>query len=140
MITGVILASPNVWIKIAVTTRNILIVEDNEAIQGLVRILVTRSGFTATVANDGAEAIRALSKTSFCVVVLDLMLPITSGYDVIAHIRNSALKVPVIVVTAVVKGFEMDLLDPAIVKAIIHKPFDLDILLQAIEAACGMTG
>ena len=121
------------------TTRNILIVEDNEAIQGLVRILVTRSGFTATVAGDGASAIRALGKTSFCVVVLDLMLPITSGYDVIAHIRDNALKVPVIVLTAVVKGIEMDQLDPSIVKAIIHKPFDLEILLQAIEAACGTT-
>lgn len=120
------------------TTRNILIVEDNEAIQGLVRILVTRCGFNATVASDGDEAIGALGKASFCVVVLDLMLPITSGYDVIAHIRERSLKVPVIVVTAVVKGIEMDQLDPSIVKAIINKPFDLQILLQAIEAACSM--
>lgn len=116
---------------------NVLIVEDNEAIQGLVRILVTRSGYTATVVSDGAEAILALNRESFCVVVLDLMLPVTSGYDVIAHIRDRGLKVPVIVVTAVVKGIEMDQLDPSVVKAIIHKPFDLHILLQTIEGACG---
>ena len=118
----------------------VLVVEDDEGIRGLVKVLAGRSGYSATMARNGAEAIEALKKESFGVVVLDLMMPISSGYDVIMHIKDNALTVPVVVMTAVVKGVELEKLDPRIVKSIVRKPFDLQSLRTAIDSACNPDG
>jgi len=117
------------------TDCKILVVEDDDGIRGLVKVLAGRAGYSTTMARNGIEAIEALNTDSFGVVVLDLMMPVASGYDVISHIRDNALGVPVVVMTAVVKGVELDTFDPVIVKAIVRKPFDLQSLLDAIDAA-----
>lgn len=115
----------------------LLIVEDDEAIRNLVRVAATRWGYKAEMCSSGDDAIAKLEgPDSYDVVVLDLMMPVTSGYDVIGHIRENGLSIPVIVVTAVVRGLEVDRLDPSVVKAVLRKPFDLDRLSEAIERAC----
>jgi CheY-like chemotaxis protein len=114
----------------------VLVVEDDAGIRGLVKVLAARAGYTTTLTRNGVEAIEALKRDSFGVVVLDLMMPLASGYDVIMHIRDNALTVPVVVMTAVVKGIELERLDPRIVKSIVRKPFDLQALETAIDSAC----
>ena len=115
----------------------ILIVEDDEAIRNLVRVAATRWGHQTESCSSGQDAIAKLTDSaSYDAVILDLMMPVTSGYDVIGHIRDNRLSIPVIVVTAVVRGLEVERLDPGVVKAILHKPFDLDRLSEAIEQAC----
>lgn len=117
--------------------RHILIVEDDDSIRMLVEHVARRAGYATSSATHGADAIRALgSDAHFCAVVLDLMMPSVSGYDVIMHIRDNNLHVPVIVATAVVRGLEHERLDPQIVRAILTKPFDIDKLRSAITDAC----
>ena len=113
--------------------RRVLIVEDDQSIRNLLSVAATRWGFATESCSSGADAIERLGDGSdFDVVVLDLMMPVTSGYDVILHIREKQLTVPVIVVTAVVRNLELDRLDPGIVRAVLRKPFDLDRLSEAI--------
>lgn len=88
------------------------------------------------VAEDGAEAIAAIQRETFCAIFLDLMMPRVNGYDVIAHIKNSALSPPVVVLTAAVKSLQSELLDPSIVKFVVKKPFDIQQLTTAIDALC----
>ncbi len=119
----------------------VLIVEDDQSIRNLLSVAATRWGFATESCSSGADAIERLGDGSdFDVVVLDLMMPETSGYDVILHIREKQLTVPVIVVTAVVRNLELNRLDPGVVRAVLRKPFDLDRLSEAIASACQARG
>jgi CheY-like chemotaxis protein len=116
--------------------RRILVVEDDDTIRELVNVVVRRCGYLATTVANGGEAIAAIGRESFCAVLLDLMMPEISGYDVIMHIRQSALSLPVIVITAAVRTLDHAMLDPAIVRQVVTKPFDIDQITSALEAVC----
>lgn len=82
----------------------LLLVEDNEDDLALMQVALHRSGTTApvVVARDGEEAIRAIDRQPFRLVLLDLKLPRLSGFDVLRHIRASETRrnVPVVILTS----------------------------------------
>jgi two-component system, OmpR family, response regulator MprA len=78
---------------------HILIVEDEAEIAGFLRRGLTLEGFTAEIAADGNAAIVAARERPPDLVVLDLMLPGLSGFEVAKRIR-SASEVPIIMLTA----------------------------------------
>src|SRR5690606_9502541 len=93
----------------------ILVVEDERDIAALVAYHLAREGYRVRTADGGAEALQAVSRERPDLVILDLMLPGFSGYDVLAELRHrdTTADVPVIVLTARrdeedrVKGLEL---------------------------------
>jgi len=84
----------------------ILIVEDDPHILlGLEEILKSE-GFEVTVCNRGDKAIEATARQHPNLIVLDVMLPGASGYDVCRQLRAKKVNVPILMLTA--KGQEMD--------------------------------
>ena len=84
----------------------ILIVEDDPHILlGLEEILKSE-GFEVTVCNRGDKAVESVSKEHPNLIVLDVMLPGASGYDICKQLRAKKLSVPILMLTA--KGQEMD--------------------------------
>ncbi len=83
-------------------TGKILVVEDSETIRYMTTRSLERFGYEVVGACDGKEAINIVNSDPPDVVVLDLVLPHYSGFEVLEQIRNtySSLEVPVIVVTA----------------------------------------
>lgn len=77
---------------------HILIVEDEPAIAESLAYALRRDGFTTTLAPTLADARRALPAVSL--VILDLMLPDGSGFDLLGDVRRSATAVPIIVLTS----------------------------------------
>ena len=65
----------------------ILIVEDDHVVAGAVRRGLEREGFAVDVAADGTEGLWRATETSYDAVVLDIMLPGLSGYEVCARMR-----------------------------------------------------
>jgi DNA-binding response OmpR family regulator len=86
----------------------ILIVEDDEDIRNLVAYNVESAGYVATVCADGREALELAGKTPPDLIVLDLMLPGLSGFDVCKELKKNPKteSIPVIMLTA--KGTEVD--------------------------------
>ena len=121
-------------VRIEMSSHVILIVEDDAAIQKMVATILGRDGYSWIAASDGAQAIRLLAGGRICLVLLDLMMPRVSGFEVLEHIRNEQLTVPVVVMTAAVNAITDDHLDPSIVKAVVTKPFGIDALRKTIEA------
>ena len=111
----------------------ILIVEDDSSIQKMVSTVLGRDGYSWIAASDGAQAIHLLNDR-VCLVLLDLMMPRVSGFEVLQHIREQAMDIPVVVMTAAVNAITNELLDPSIVKAVVTKPFSIDALRQTIES------
>lgn len=112
-----------------------LVVEDDPAIRRLVQKLLSRHHIETDLAPDGAEALRKLKEFSYSVVILDLMVPEVSGFEVIEFIKREGLRTPVAVVSAV-SHQALTRLDLDIVKLVISKPFDVDEFTKAILALC----
>lgn len=86
----------------------ILIVEDDRNISKLIKYNLEKAGFDCSVSFTGEEALEALEKESFCLVILDIMLPKMNGFEVCRYIKQEKrlARVPVIMLTA--KGEEVD--------------------------------
>jgi DNA-binding response OmpR family regulator len=80
----------------------ILIVEDEPDIAELVSYNLKKEGYETTCAADGEEALRLVRKSSFDMLVLDLMLPGIQGLDLCRIIRNdpASARLPIIMLTA----------------------------------------
>ncbi len=76
-----------------------LVVEDEPEIARLVQGYLEREGFRVAVASDGAQALELFARLSPEVVVLDLMLPGTDGWEVCRRIRERS-RCPVVMLTA----------------------------------------
>jgi DNA-binding response OmpR family regulator len=112
----------------------ILIAEDDANIRlGLVATLESE-GYAVTAAADGAQALRLFAQEKFDLVVLDIMMPKASGYDVCRDLRARGARVPVLFLSA--KAEEVDKVVGLKLGAddYVTKPFGVHELLARVEA------
>jgi DNA-binding response OmpR family regulator len=120
--------------KVAVVAERILVVEDDPAIlTGLVDLLVDE-GYRVDAARDGNRAIELYRKWKPDLVVLDIMIPEISGYEVCRQIRKKDAATPILMLTA--KGQEPDKVAGLELGAddYVVKPFGVGELLARIRA------
>lgn len=115
-----------------VLKKNILIVEDEEAIANLLSYSLKKEGYITKIANNGNEAIVALQNSKPDLVLLDLMLPDINGIDICRIVSNEYL-IPIIIVTA-----KSDITDKVIGLEIgaddyITKPFDIREVVARVK-------
>ncbi len=79
--------------------KKILIVEDTASIAEVMKLKLDNSGFTATVATDGVQALEALQKEAFDLILLDLIMPKLDGFGVLEELKKRKIMTPVIVTT-----------------------------------------
>ncbi len=111
---------------------DILIVEDNKEISGLLADFLRRDGYAVSVADSGEKALELFEKYGAKVVLLDLMLPGIDGFAVCSKIRAKA-NTPIIFISA--KSDRESKLNSLVMGAddFIEKPIDIDILLAKIK-------
>ena len=85
--------------------KRILVVDDEKLIVKGLKFSLEQDGMQVDCAYDGEEAVAMVKKTSYDVILLDVMLPKLSGFEVCQQIRDFS-DVPVIMLTA--KGDDMD--------------------------------
>ena len=115
---------------------NILVVEDEEAIQELVRYNLSREGFMVQEAASGEEALERVHKQAPALILLDLMLPELDGLEVCKRLKmdERTQHIPIIMLTAksedadVVTGLELGADD------YITKPFSPRVLVARVRA------
>ena len=77
----------------------ILIIEDETSIADLERDYLELSGFEVEIENDGEEGLKRALGEDFNLLILDLMLPGVSGFDICRQVREEKI-VPIIMVSA----------------------------------------
>lgn len=110
---------------------DIIIVEDNEEIGGLLSDFLTAEGYDTYLALTGEEALAVYEEDGAKLIVLDIMLPGMDGFAVCSKIRENS-NTPIIIVSA--KDSKEDQLNGLMLGAddYIEKPYDIDILLAKI--------
>jgi CheY-like chemotaxis protein len=114
----------------------VLVVDDEAPVQEVLRRYLTQAGYDILLAPNGAAALQLVhSGPPPDLMVLDLMMPVMTGFEVLSALRSNKdwANIPVIVLTATM-GYSADHLD---VDAMLHKPFDAADVDAAIQAALG---
>jgi CheY-like chemotaxis protein len=112
----------------------VLVVEDDADIRECVRLVLEQEGYKVVTAANGAEAEEELAHIGCpCVMLLDLMMPVMSGWELLQHLReNGTLKKGLHVV--VVSASSTKGLDGAC--DIMRKPVRVDRLIEAVRRWC----
>jgi len=114
--------------------RKVLVIDDEAMIRKTVRLACEKEGYAVQEAENGTEALAKVDSFRPDIILLDLMLPDISGFDVCRDIRRSGTKVPILILSAkteeidVVVGLEIGADD------YIVKPFRPRELLARIAA------
>ena len=125
-------------IKIADLTARILLAEDDAINQKVALHILKTLGYTVDAVADGQEAVAALSKVEYDLVLMDCMMPVMGGYEATAAIRdpNSTVlnhNVPVIAMTANAMKEDRDNCLAAGMDDYVSKPVKKDLLAALLE-------
>jgi len=111
---------------------SVLVVDDELDIRETIRDILEIEGYHVCCAANGKEALDVLSEVRPGLILLDLMMPVMSGYELLQQLRerDDLSSIPVTVVSAV--G------DRAVVRGaeVLKKPVDLDVLLHLVDEQC----
>ena len=112
----------------------LLIVEDEARMADLLRKGLMEEGHTVTCAADGAEGLALAKGYEFDAIVLDVMMPKLSGYDLAKRLRTEKIRTPILMLTArdavpdIVRGLDTGADD------YMTKPFSFDELVARLRA------
>ena len=119
----------------ACSEKSILLIEDEQNILEALSFILRRAGWNVYNHSNGNDANEVINKLKPAVVVLDIMLPGKSGFDVLRDLRSSEVdqKIPVMILTA--RGQEKDRDAAKILGAdlFMTKPFVNTEVLNALE-------
>ena len=111
----------------------ILVVEDDPVIRTTVAEALEDMGYGVETASDGAEALAKVRDDGFAAIVLDLMMPVMTGWEFLDACGDElvAEQVPVAVVSAAYAPGAVA--SRPSVSAVLSKPFDLDVLEAIVQ-------
>lgn len=101
------------------------------AVRKLLERIALRAGFDVETARDGQQAMEKLAVEDFDIVIVDLMMPRVSGYDLVQKISTLERRPCVIVATAMLNS-EVSKLDDSMVRRVIKKPFDIEAVAKTL--------
>jgi DNA-binding response OmpR family regulator len=112
----------------------ILLIEDEPQMQRGLRDNLEFEGHGVTVVGDGSKGLQTLLSESFDLVLLDVMLPKLSGFDIVRKAREKGIRIPILMLTA--KGEEIDKVLGLELGAddYVTKPFSLRELIARVNA------
>jgi CheY-like chemotaxis protein len=115
--------------------RKVLIVDDDDAIRDSLCEVLTDEGCDVTTVASGAAALDHLRREHACLVLLDLMMPGISGWQLMAHVLEDAQlsRIPICIVSAV------DTHAPFGAVTVLRKPLDVPRLIAVVEHYCPTT-
>jgi DNA-binding response OmpR family regulator len=112
----------------------ILVVEDNKKVASFVEKGLREEGYAVDVAHDGVDGSLKAHVYDYDLLILDVMLPGKTGYEIVSDIRKEQKAVPILLLTArdaaddIVRGLDVGADD------YLTKPFSFDVLLARVRA------
>ena len=139
------LVAPRVVGSLGDLTVRILLAEDNIINQKVALHQLKSLGYSADVVTDGQQALVALAKINYNLVLMDCLMPIMDGYEATAAIRNPSShvlnhNVPIIAMTANAMKEECDKCLAAGMDAYVSKPVKKEVLAEVLEKWLSSSG
>jgi two-component system OmpR family response regulator len=113
--------------------RRILVVDDEQTVRHVLQRALETAGYTVITASNGREALEKISQFDVSLILLDIMMPELDGFEVLDHMRQHEVNIPVIMLTGIQEI-------PAKIDSLalgaddyITKPFSVEELLARIQ-------
>jgi len=123
--------------KIKLSEARILLVEDDEINQEIIKIGLSKHVKSIDVANDGKEALYLYENTKYNLIIMDLQMPIMNGFTTTKKIRETesimSSYTPIIALTANTLYYNRNICIEAGMDEYISKPFQMKELLKTVE-------
>jgi len=121
------------------TGRAVLVIEDEPNISEAIRFILRRDGWVVCTHADGLDALEKIERIFPALVILDVMLPGRSGFDILQAMRGHARlrAVPVLMLTAKGQAADRDLALRTGASMFMAKPFSNSELLAAVRQLVG---
>lgn len=109
----------------------VLVVEDDPDVGEMMRLTLETSGYDVELVTNGADALAAVKRRRPGLMILDLVMPVMNGWEVIRQLTARGLEaLPVCVVSAVGENV------PTVAVATLRKPFEVDALRAIVDRYC----
>jgi CheY-like chemotaxis protein/HPt (histidine-containing phosphotransfer) domain-containing protein len=115
----------------------VLVVDDGEPNRELICLVLRRAGLTVDEAGNGAEALTAIAKAKYDVVLMDMQMPVKDGYTATTELREQGYTMPVIALTGHAMKGDEEKCRAAGCTGYLTKPVNIDELLQTVAAIVG---
>ena len=115
------------------TRARVLVADDDATILRLVATILRREGCDVDTACGGRDALEKIDGTRYAAVLLDLMMPGVSGFEVLARLRPQAARKFVIIMSAASPDM-IDMAGGLNVFAVLRKPFEIDDIVTTVRA------
>ncbi|MEN5386360.1 response regulator [Aliarcobacter skirrowii] len=110
----------------------ILVTEDNITNQELIKIILEKSNIKVTMAKNGKEAVELFSKNRFDLILIDLQMPVLSGFDATKKIREIDKQIPIVALTASNLIEDREKANEVLMDDFLIKPIDTEILYNVL--------
>jgi CheY-like chemotaxis protein len=108
-----------------------LLAEDDEDVREMLAFTLTTRGYTVEAVSHGGEVLAALARTRPCLLILDLVMPVMTGHQVLAAMKAQKLDdIPVCVISALGGA------PPAPAVALLSKPFEVAEVVAIASRYC----
>jgi two-component system sensor histidine kinase ChiS len=120
----------------------VLVVEDDPELNQMVCAYASMAGFTFRSALNGTDALAEIERDAPAAIVLDLMLPDMSGFDICDQLKCGAMtmRIPIIILTALDSDASRQRGVDCGAAAYLTKPFDPDELIRTIRHHARVNG
>ena len=110
----------------------ILVVDDDANSREALADLLSKKGYSVASAENGCQALDYLRCSTPALILLDLMMPVMSGWEFLALKKTDPRLEPLPVVVITGSGLVHDL----DAEAVLHKPIDFDVLMSVVKQNC----
>jgi DNA-binding response OmpR family regulator len=116
-------------------SHRVLVIDDEAALRGLLRDMLSACGYDVDVAEDGAAAIARFQQREYHAVITDLLMPGMNGFEVAGALRTINPEIRIIMLTGSAPHLTAARAREAGL-TLLHKPIALRDLKAAVDAAC----
>lgn len=114
----------------------ILIVEDNKINQLLIQKILTSKGYKTDLAENGQIAVDMVSKEDYCLILMDIMMPIMDGFEASKQIKKIKHNIPIIALTAISEELNKNQFVESEIEKILNKPIKVEQLDKVLNFYC----
>ncbi|MBI4243983.1 MAG: response regulator [Planctomycetes bacterium] len=117
--------------------KKILVVEDNKRIREIITFTLKNKGYSIDEAEDGEKAQELINHTTYDLLILDVMLPGVTGFEIAEHVREKKLNSKILMLSAITQGTSLsdqEMQAKAQVDAFVSKPFKINDLSSTVDS------
>lgn len=119
--------------------KNILVVDDEVAISNILKFILIKNGYNVKIANNGEEALLKIKESPPDLLMIDIMMPKMSGYDVCKKLKEMGLfeKFPIIMLSAKSQKEDFEKAEKIGINYYITKPFSPINVVEKVKKILG---